>query len=247
MKLDEFEQIYGRAAAKSLRTGTPAHLYRVEIEARENPFHNAMPEDKPHGLYFSVVPHTKSRNGWAVGHPTRTFDRRARLAVPLDDPTVLYVEPFALPNHPRLLADAGPSSFRQLKPGLLQQVFEAMVTGPGVRGVDAVRALMQEEYPEVDWSPFVNSEQFVIAGGAVEARRLGYRAMLGVPLPWAGVPEPELIALTNDSIQDMTATPKRLRPAQAHPSNPLLIPTYQAVLSALLEESLGFQERWTVG
>jgi hypothetical protein len=194
---DGFCAVYGDVAASVLESGTLAHLYRAELALDRNQYRESQPDEKPHGMYFSIVADGRTSGGIANSGTAPRFERRARLAVRLDDPSVLHVRQATLreADGSTLELCAGLSALKQLNPSLFDEALPLVHNE-----ADRLAALMRDGYPTVPWNPTLSPQELLMAAGGIEARRRGYKAMLGAPLPWSGVPEAELVALTNDAI-----------------------------------------------
>jgi hypothetical protein len=195
----DFRSLYGDVAADALEGRSPVHLYRVEVpslyaERRRE----ALPEDVPHGMYFSIVPSEQATSGWAgsvraTGLPWT--ERRARLAVGLDDSRVLHVQPAEWASDESQHEDAGASALKQLCPEFFDMAMDLARQGDW-----RLAPFLQVAYPELDWSNYPTSGHMLMAAGALAARNRGYKALVGAAMAWHGIREPEVVALTNDAV-----------------------------------------------
>jgi hypothetical protein len=194
---DGFTAQYGDVAASAMKSGTLAHLFRAELASNRNQYRESQPNEKPQGMYFSIVADERTSGGIAYSGTQPRFERRARLTVRLDDPTVLHVRQATLreADGSTLELCAGLSALKHLNPALFDEALPMVH-----EAAHCLAALMNDIYPAVALDQTLSPQELLMAAGGIEARQRGYKAMLGTPLPWSGVPEAELVALTNDAI-----------------------------------------------
>jgi len=176
-----------------------------------------MPADKPHGLYLTPVENASAKNTfaedftrWKVEHT----DRRYTSSVPLNHPSVLHVNNFDIElkglrgNMGGVSqSDAGVSALHHL---LGQDKFDAVVA-EARKGKTHFAEYMSKLHPEIEWGKYFDSYEMLMAYGGIEARKAGYKGLLG---EGAGQGTKEFVALTNDVLDGPKKprfTPEQLR------------------------------------